>query len=65
MNDLETIMEAYYKVGITYVVRVRGDSVYLFLCRKELQVEYTLEDLDLLLRRRPFMEFQNGKLASY
>lgn len=65
MTHIDIIKEAYDKVGITYVVREDGEYKYLLLCNEKTAKEYLTTDLDTLLRQESFMEFENGKLASY
>jgi hypothetical protein len=64
-SDLEIIREAYDKVGIGYVVRVRGEWSYLFPVGTYNKEEVTLGDLDHLLTYRKFMDFKDGTLSSY
>jgi hypothetical protein len=65
MNDLDVIKAAYDKVGIHYVVRENGKNSYLFLCNEKTAIECATGDLDRLLRQKSFMEFGDGKVASY
>lgn len=66
MTDLKVIKIAYKKVGIDFQIRMRGAYTYLFLVDDYDNPDDIIEgDIDLLCRTRKYLEFKNGKLASY
>jgi hypothetical protein len=71
MSHLDIIKEAYDRCGIAYVVRVNpspltdGEWCYLFLSGPNKMDELKTADLDYLMRKWDFMEFNNGEIVSY
>lgn len=74
MTHLEIIKEAYDKCGIKYIVRESRSDYddilysYLFLVgdiSQERREYFERNDLDRLLALEDFMEFENGKIASF
>jgi hypothetical protein len=77
MTHLEIITLAYDRCGILYVVR-EGENdeyelkegtppqwQYLFLCNRYTKEYHRVENLDILLADKKFIEFKDGLIASY
>jgi hypothetical protein len=72
-TDLENICLAYDQCGIEYTIRARNEYTYLFIGNGKKAYSYyggeplTLAEgnLDSLLGRAKYFEFENGNLVSY
>jgi len=69
MTHLEKMLTTFTAIGIEFTVRKYGEYEYVFVGeRRDLyDLDGTFEngDLDTLLRRHKYFEFENGELASY
>lgn len=73
MSDLDKLRTVFSQIGISYTYRQKtsGGSVYDYIfigeCRNIYDPDETFEngDLDKLLSVHKFIEFEDGKLASY
>jgi len=72
MTHIEKMQATLHEIGIPTTKRKRGDYEYLFIgnpadasCLLGMEDNYETTDLDLLLRRHKFFEFENGELASW
>lgn len=72
MSDLDKLKEVFSGIGVSFVVRQQDDCSYLFIGKPEsardikwMNDNFEATELDLLLRRNHFFEFENGKLTGY
>lgn len=72
MTDLEKLKATYTDIEIDFVIRVQGDYQYLFIGKPEqaaaiqwLDDNFVTSDLDALIMRNPYFEFEFGKLVSW
>lgn len=72
LTDLDKLKACYDDIGIDYVVRNDDNFAYLFIGKPEQAADirwmddnFETTELELLLRRNPYFEFEKGKLASY
>ena len=73
MNDIEKLKNTLKEIGVDYSIRKDGDYEYMFF--GERRDIYSMNggnfnnfhegDLDLILLRHRFFEFENGELVSY
>jgi hypothetical protein len=72
MTDLDKLKHTYTELKIAFVVRKNNEFSYLFLGKPEqasdirwMDDNFETTNLDTLISRNHFFEFENGKLASY
>jgi len=72
MTDIEKLRKALKDIGIPSVVRELGEYEYLFIgspedaqCITGMDDNFGETNLDALLVRHKFFEFENGALASW
>lgn len=74
MSELSFLTDALDRLGVSYTVRSDEGSVYSYLffgegddafCLTGLNDNFETTDLESLLCRHSFFEFENGKLVSY